>query len=29
MDILCKVCDKNIIGNESEYKNYIAYSHST
>ena len=24
MDILCKVCDKDIIENESEYKNYIA-----
>ena len=23
MDILCKVCDKDIIENESEYKNYI------
>ena len=23
MDILCKVCDKNIIENESESKNYI------
>ena len=24
MDILCKVCDKDIIENESEYNNYIA-----
>ena len=24
MDILCKVCDKGIIENESEYKKYIA-----
>ena len=24
MDLLCKVCDKEIIENESEYKNYIA-----
>ena len=24
MDILCKVCDKDIIENRSEYKNYIA-----
>ena len=23
MNILCKVCDKDIIENESEYKNYI------
>ena len=23
MDILCKVCDKDIIENESQYKNYI------
>ena len=24
MDILCKVCDKDIIENDFEYKNYIA-----
>ena len=24
MDYLCQVCDRKIIGNESEYKNYIA-----
>ena len=24
MDYLCKVCDKDIIENESEYKKYIA-----
>ena len=24
MDLLCKVCDREIIENESEYKNYIA-----
>ena len=24
MDLLCKVCDREIIENESEYNNYIA-----
>ena len=24
MDLLCRVCDRSIIENESEYKNYIA-----
>ena len=24
MDLLCRVCDGDIIENESEYKNYIA-----
>ena len=24
MDLLCRVCDRSIIKNESEYKNYIA-----
>ena len=24
MDYLCRVCDREIIENESEYKNYIA-----
>ena len=24
MDLLCRVCDKDNIENESEYKNYIA-----
>ena len=24
MDLLCKVCDRSIVENESEYKNYIA-----
>ena len=24
MDLLCRVCDRDIIENESEYKNYLA-----
>ena len=24
MDLLCRVCDRSIIENESEYKNYVA-----
>ena len=25
MNYLCRVCDKEIIENESEYKNYLAF----
>ena len=28
MDLLCKVCDRSIIENEPEYKNYIARLHN-
>ena len=29
MDLLCKICDREIIENETEYRNYIASLHKT